>query len=171
MSLYLIEGVPLRFPVGGLFLLHFLAQDHGAWSLSVIRESFVSVNWERGPVLVVSLLVVRLVWSLRFSSVCFSARSSSSLSSVACAQEHACILLSFLLPPLDDLTMPPYSPLPPPPMTPLSGNVNTFLAESKCLALARFDFLTLLFLLLFFLSCSQEIQIRVTGHSHHTAPS
>ena len=150
-SLDLIEFVSIRFPVDGFCLLHFLAQGHGAWSLTVIRKSVVSVLLGNGfcsgcfvvgrlSRLVPPLLLCLLLLSFSFFSLLRGLRPGTG----------ACILLSPSLLSLDDLTMPPYSPLPPPPMTPLLGNVNTFFAESKCWALARSSFLTLLCLLLFF---------------------
>ena len=70
----------------------------------------------------------------------------------------ACILLS--LSPLSLLTTgrchPTPTPPPLPPMTPVLGNVNTFFAKSKCWALARSPFLTLLFLLLFSVLLSRD---------------
>ena len=100
--------------------------------------------------LVLCLLVGRLFLSLRL----FSSASSLVLlllSSLWLAPRnrrvHLALSLSLSLLSLDDLTMPPYSPRPLPPLTPLSGNINIFLAESKC-----WLWLVLLFLLFLFSS-------------------
>ena len=77
---------------------------------------------------------------------------------------HLAVFFSSLS--LDDLTMPPYFPHSPSPLTPLSGNINIFLAESKCWLWLVLLFLLFFFPLLFLFLLSRDTD--QVNRAHHT---